>query len=192
MTSFGILKKLIMTNNQKDMIDVDKHLYLAPANNQYTSDIYNIITSNREYFSQFMAWPKFVKNQADTAQFLDSCWLKHQLNESKTYVILLKGQAIGLLSFNQIDKNNKTAYIGYWLDSSKQGNGIMTAAINALIKHYAMQKIIRRFVIKCAVNNEKSNAIAKRCGFSYEGTLKQAEYINGTFHDQNIYGLIAN
>lgn len=68
----------------------------------------------------------------------------------------------------------------------------MTVAINALIKHYAMQKIIRRFVIKCAVNNEKSNAIAKRCGFSYEGTLKQAEYINGTFHDQNIYGLIAN
>ncbi|WP_294893193.1 50S ribosomal protein L7/L12-serine acetyltransferase [uncultured Gilliamella sp.] len=181
-----------MTNNQKDMIDVDKHLCLAPANNQYASDIYNIITSNREYFSQFMAWPKFVKNQTDTALFLDSCWLKHQQNESKTYVILLKGQAIGLLSFNQIDKNNKTAYIGYWLDSSKQGNGIMTVAINALIKHYAMQKIIRRFVIKCAVNNEKSNAIAKRCGFSYEGTLKQAEYINGTFHDQNIYGLIAN
>ncbi|TSJ90647.1 50S ribosomal protein L7/L12-serine acetyltransferase [Gilliamella apicola] len=181
-----------MTNNQKDMIDVNKYLYLAPANNQYASDIYNIITGNREYFSQFMAWPKFVKNQADTAQFLDSCWLKHQQNESKTYVILLKGQAIGLLSFNQIDKNNKTAYIGYWLDRSKQGNGIMTVAINALIKHYAMQKIIRRFVIKCAVNNEKSNAIAKRCGFSYEGTLKQAEYINGTFHDQNIYGLIAN
>ena len=181
-----------MTNNQKDIIDVNKHLCLVPANNQYASDIYNIIAGNREHFSQFMAWPKFVKNQADTAQFLDSCWLKHQQNESKTYVILLKGQAIGLLSFNQIDKNNKTAYIGYWLDSSKQGNGIMTVAINALIKHYAMQQIIRRFVIKCAVNNEKSNAIAKRCGFSYEGTLKQAEYINGTFHDQNIYGLIVN
>ena len=181
-----------MTNNQKDMIDVNKYLYLAPANNQYASDIYNIITGNREYFSQFMAWPIFVKNQADTEQFLDSCWLKHQQNESKTYVILLKGQAIGLLSFNQIDKNNKTAYIGYWLDGSMQGNGVMTAALNALIKHYAMQKIIRRFVIKCTVYNEKSNALAKRCGFSYEGTLKQAEYINETFHDQNIYGLIAD
>lgn len=181
-----------MTNNQKDIIDVNKHLCLVPANNQYASDVYNIIAGNREHFSQFMAWPKFVKNQADTAQFLDSCWLKHQQNESKTYVILLKGQAIGLLSFNQIDKNNKTAYIGYWLDSSKQGNGIMTVAINALIKYYAMQKIIRRFVIKCTVYNEKSNALAKRCGFSYEGTLKQAEYINETFHDQNIYGLIAD
>ena len=181
-----------MTNNQKDIIDVNKHLSLVPANNQYASDVYNIIAGNREHFSQFMAWPKFVKNQADTAQFLDSCWLKHQQNESKTYVILLKGQAIGLLSFNQIDKNNKTAYIGYWLDGSMQGNGVMTEALNALIKHYAMQKIIRRFVIKCTVYNEKSNALAKRCGFSYEGTLKQAEYINETFHDQNIYGLIAD
>ena len=181
-----------MTNNQKDIIDVNKHLCLVLANNQYASDVYNIIAGNREHFSQFMAWPKFVKNQADTAQFLDSCWLKHQQNESKTYVILLKGQAIGLLSFNQIDKNNKTAYIGYWLDGSMQGNGVMTAALNALIKHYAMQKIIRRFVIKCTVYNEKSNALAKRCGFSYEGTLKQAEYINETFHDQNIYGLIVD
>ncbi len=73
-----------------------------------------------------------------------------------------------------------------------QGNGVMTEALNALIKHYAMQKIIRRFVIKCTVYNEKSNALAKRCGFSYEGTLKQAEYINETFHDQNIYGLIVD
>lgn len=181
-----------MTNSLNATIDVNQHLCLVPANNQYASDIYEVIVANRENFSQFMAWPKFVKNQADTALFLDSCWSKHQQNESKTYIILLKGHAIGLLSFNQIDKNNKTAYIGYWLDGSMQGNGVMTEALNALVKHYAMQKIIRRFVIKCTVYNEKSNALAKRCGFSYEGTLKQAEYINETFHDQNIYGLIVD
>ncbi|MCX8660413.1 hypothetical protein J3T98_05565 [Gilliamella sp. B2772] len=51
---------------------------------------------------------------------------------------------------------------------------------------------MKRFVIKCSVTNLKSNQVAKRCGFDYEGTLKQAEYLNGTYYDQNIYSLISS
>ncbi|OCG03987.1 GNAT family N-acetyltransferase [Gilliamella sp. wkB112] len=97
-----------------------------------------------------------------------------------------------VISFNRIDSANKTAYIGYWLDSRIQGHGIMTQALHALTKYYAEGRIIKRFVIKCSTDNSKSNQVAKRCGFSYEGTLKQAEYLNGIYHDQNIYALISS
>ena len=180
-----------MTNTNQQSIIVNEHIHLVPSDRQYSSKLYNIIDVNRDNFSQFMAWPKFVSNEADTSNFLDNCSIEHQKDITKTYVILLDNNPVGLLSFNRIDKNNKTAYIGYWLDSRAEGKGVMTQAIQALTHYYASQKIIKRFVIKCSVDNPKSNAVAKRCGFSYEGTLKQAEYLNGIYHDQNIYGLIS-
>ncbi|OCG26016.1 hypothetical protein A9G11_01430 [Gilliamella sp. wkB108] len=181
-----------METNEQENLYVNKHIYLKSPIREYAGKLYNIINVNRDYFSQFMAWPKFVTNETDTANFLDKCVAEHQKNIAKTYVILHDDDPVGLLSFNQIDKANKTAYIGYWLDSRVQGKGIMTQAIKVLTNFYAEHRIIKRFVIKCSVDNSKSNQVAKRCGFSYEGTLKQAEYLNGIYHDQNIYGLISS
>lgn len=104
-----------MTNSQTDSILVNPHIILKTANNSYAKELYNVIDFNRNYFSQFMAWPKFVINELDTAKFLQECWLKHQQNQSKTYVIIQNDMAVGILSFNQIDTSNKTAYIGYWI-----------------------------------------------------------------------------
>lgn len=181
-----------MKSINPESIFVNEHIRLKPPAKEYNSTLYNVIKFNQDYFSQFMAWPKYVTNEADTANFLDNCLVGHRKDLTKTYVILLDDNPIGILSFNQIDKTNKTAYIGYWLDSRLQGKGIMTQAINALTRYYAENRIIKRFVIKCSVNNNKSNQVANRCGFSYEGTLKQAEYLNGIYHDQNIYALISS
>ncbi|WP_416380619.1 GNAT family N-acetyltransferase [Gilliamella sp. B2772] len=41
-----------------------------------------------------------------------------------------------------IDKSNKTAYIGYWLDSKAQGKGIITQAIQALTHYYAIKNLL--------------------------------------------------
>ncbi|WP_336288278.1 GNAT family N-acetyltransferase [Bartonella sp. CB60] len=111
--------------------------------------------------------------------------------ELSTYVILFNNNPVGLLSFNSIDKGNKTAYIGYWLDIRAQGKGIIRRAIKTLIDYYASHCIIKRFVIKCFTVNQKSNKVAQHCGFIYEGTLRKAEYLNGIFHDQNIYSWIS-
>ena len=76
------------------------------------------------------------------------------------------------------------------LDEDHQGKGILSQALQALIQHYAQRQEIRRFVIKCRVANHKSNQVALRNGFTLEGCLKQAEYLNGAYDDQNIYARI--
>ncbi|EJF79375.1 Ribosomal-protein-serine acetyltransferase [Candidatus Bartonella washoeensis] len=188
----------ILANISRDLLHKEEYLYvddnirLETPSRKFASALYEAIDFNREYFSAFMAWPRFVTDENDTANFLDSCFLAHQKDEEKTYVILFNENPIGLLSFNSIDSGNKTGYIGYWLDRRAQGNGVITRAIKALVEHYSSLRIIKRFVIKCSVANPKSNAVAKRCGFVLEGTLRQAEYLNGIFHDQNIYSWISS
>jgi len=64
--------------------------------------------------------------------------------------------------------------------------------IEAAIGKYAGEGTVRRFVIKCIVTNRASNRVAQRNGFALEGCLKQAEFLNDEFHDQNIYGRIVD
>lgn len=174
----------------EEAISVDKNIQLAPASSRYASELFNIIDRNRKEFSQYMAWPRYVMNEHDEAIFLDVCFLQHQKNDGKTYAILFDEAPVGLLSFNRIDSGNKTAYIGYWLDLKLQGKGIITKSVRALIQSYLKSGEIKRFVITCSVDNQKSNAVAQRCGFELEGRLRKAELLNGVFHDQNIYSFI--
>lgn len=174
----------------EEAISVDKNIQLAPASSRYASELFNIIDRNRKEFSQYMAWPRYVMNEHDEAIFLDVCFLQHQKNDGKTYAILFDEAPVGLLSFNRIDSGNKTAYIGYWLDLKLQGKGIITKSVRALIQFYLKSGEIKRFVITCSVDNQKSNAVAQRCGFELEGRLRKAELLNGVFHDQNIYSFI--
>nr|WP_256478026.1 GNAT family N-acetyltransferase [Bartonella sp. B1099] len=174
----------------EEAISVDKNIQLAPASSRYASELFNIIDRNRKEFNQYMAWPRYVMNEHDEAIFLDICFLQHQKNEGKTYAILFDEVPVGLLFFNRIDSGNKTAYIGYWLDLKLQGKGIITKSVKALMQSYLKSGKIKRFVIKCSVDNQRSNAVAQCCGFELEGRLRKSELLNGVFHDQNIYSFI--
>ncbi|WP_370931496.1 GNAT family N-acetyltransferase [Bartonella sp. DGB1] len=176
---------------KEDIIFIEDNLKLVVASSAFASAIFEAIDFNRENFSKYMAWPSFVKQEADTLKSLQDFYSAHQKNASKTYVILYFDKVVGVVGFNNIDKGNKVAEIGYWLDSRSAGNGIVTKAVLALVKYYQTGDLINRFVIKCSVANSKSNAVAKRCGFTLEGRLRKAEYLNGIFYDQNIYSWLA-
>ena len=93
-----------------------------------------------------------------------------------------------MLSFNQIEPINKTAYITGLMKATR-GRGCFLGAAGA-DGRFARSGTVRRFVIKCRVANQRSNQVALRNGFTLEGCLKQAEYLNGSYDDQNIYGRI--
>ena len=92
-----------------------------------------------------------------------------------------------MLSFNAIEPANKTGYIGYWLDENRQGQVILSQALQAFMRYYAERGEVRRFVIKCRVDNLSSNQVAQRNGFQLEGCLREAEFLNGRFDDVNTY-----
>ncbi len=114
----------------------------------------------------------------------------HQRGYAKMFLIFKDDELVGVLSFNAIEPANKAAYIGYWLDEAHQGQGILSQSLQAFMRYYAGRGEIRRFVIKCRVANQSSNSVALRNGFTLEGCLREAEYLNGAYDDVNIYGKI--
>ncbi|VEB59310.1 ribosomal-protein-L7/L12-serine acetyltransferase [Salmonella enterica subsp. enterica] len=57
--------------------------------------------------------------------------------------------------------------------------------------HYARRGDIRRFVIKCRVDNQASKrSRTAQTILRWRAVMKQAEYLNGDYHDVNMYARI--
>lgn len=64
--------------------------------------------------------------------------------------------------------------IGYWIDSKYSGNGYVTEAVNAITRLAFDKFSAVRVQIASQEENYKSIAVAKRCGFEKEATLKRS------------------
>ncbi|ELY6244477.1 50S ribosomal protein L7/L12-serine acetyltransferase [Cronobacter universalis] len=176
--------------SQDEILIVNEHLALHAVHERFAEPLFSLVQRNKDWLQKAMNWPQYVTKIEDTRQTVQSNMMLHQRGYAKMFMILLDGEMVGVLSFNQIEPTNKTAYIGYWLDERHQGQGIISGALQTMMAHYAQTGEVRRFVIKCIVTNAASNRVAQRNGFTLEGRLKEAEYLNGQFHDQHIYARI--
>ncbi|MDY0877481.1 50S ribosomal protein L7/L12-serine acetyltransferase [Klebsiella aerogenes] len=173
-----------------ETIPVNEQLELRAVDERYVSEPHQLVLKNRDWLQHALSWPAEVLSEDETRRHVQGNVMLHQRGYAKMFLLFLQGQMIGVLSFNQIEPLNKTAYIGYWIDQSHQGQGLLSQALQAFIHHYAQTGAVRRFVIKCRVANQRSNQVALRNGFQLEGCLKQAEFLNGAYDDQNIYARI--
>ena len=173
-----------------ETILVSDTLSLQAVNESHIHELHQLVLDNRDWLQQTLNWPQYVKSEQDTRQNVQGNMMLHQRGIAKMFLIFCEGKMVGVLSFNQIEPSNKTGYIGYWLDERVQGQGILSAALQAFIRYYVESGGIRRFVIKCRMDNLRSNQVALRNGFLQEGCLRQAEFLNDRFHDQNIYARI--
>jgi RimJ/RimL family protein N-acetyltransferase len=64
----------------------------------------------------------------------------HQRGYAKMFLLFLRDEMVGVLSFNQIEPLNKTGYIGYWIDEHHQGQGCFPGAAGV----YALLRSPRR------------------------------------------------
>lgn len=78
-------------------------------------------------------------------------------------VFLLKRAGIGALE------------IGYWLRRDAVGQGIATEMSSALVKTAFEFDKVRRLDLMCSPENEKSAAVARRLGFTFEGRLRDRQ-----------------
>ena len=94
------------------------------------------------------------------------------------------------MGYNQIDRINNIGHIGYWLGQEYNGKGVMTKSVNELIEIGHIYYSLRRFDIRCAVENSRSRAIPERLGFKNEGIIRQAEKVYDNYFDHVVYGLL--
>ncbi|MGW5659570.1 GNAT family N-acetyltransferase [Streptomyces sp. NPDC003758] len=148
-------------------------------------------------FTQWNTPLKIVRNRADAAESLRSKAEGTARGSSVSFRIAdaASGTTLGHIGVNEIDRVLSLARVGYWVLPEARGHGVATRAL-ALAAHWALTDLgLHRLELGHALGHEASCRIAERCGFRYEGTLRDAMFAAGrhdAFRDVHLHARIAS
>ena len=171
-------------------IPVDDNLYLRLATVDDAPYLYHLINTHREYLREWLPFIDYSKSVLDTKAYLRAVTDSKNIAE-EVYVILNQKSIAGIIGLKGIDHVNRKTEIGYWLSAALQGQGIMRRSCAALLQYAFEEMRMNRVQIKVGVGNGKSSRIPQALGFTSEGIQRDGEYLNGRFHDLEIFSLLA-
>lgn len=127
--------------------------------------------SKKDYHSQLIQW-----NQ----EFIE--------DRSIRFFLFLKdnpeGEIIGFCNFSQIFRGPfQACYLGYQIDKSFEGKGLMSEAVAAAIKYMFEQQKLHRIMANYMPSNERSARLLQKLGFVVEGYAKKYLLINNLWED---------
>jgi ribosomal-protein-alanine N-acetyltransferase len=84
------------------------------------------------------------------------------------------GEVLGSVGFGQLLSGVESGSVGYWALPPVRGRGVVTAAVRmgtrAVFQHLGWHRI----ELYHAVENERSCRVARRCGYEFEGVMRDA------------------
>jgi len=107
-------------------------------------------------------------------------------------VELDSGELAGEAILWAIDLHNRTAHVGLSLRPAFRGRGLGSDDVRVLCRYGFAILGLHRLQIDTLADNDAMIAVAARAGFSAEGTLRGAAWVDGEFLDEVILGQLAS
>jgi ribosomal-protein-serine acetyltransferase len=170
-------------------LDDDRWLRLPEESD--AEELYELTAANRERLAEWMPWAADATLDT-TREFIRTRRLEFARSGGFSVVIVERDRIVGSIGFPDVNHDQRSCEIGYWLGGSAQGRGTVTLATRALIDYAFGDWKLHRVMIQAGVGNARSRAVAERLGFTLEGVLREAEpFPDGHFNDLVVYGLLA-
>ncbi|WP_133011601.1 GNAT family N-acetyltransferase [Marinomonas flavescens] len=170
-------------------LDVEKDLKLALVHNSFASLYFDIVSRERDYLGEWLAWPPYAHDDGFFLNFISRSLHDYADGKSLVCAIFYNQTLVGNISFNSIDHDLKKVDIGYWISADYQGKGIVSKCVTKLIAMAFTDLDMEKVQISAAVDNQPSRRVCERLGFKLEGIITRAEKINRHVLDHAIYGL---
>jgi len=101
--------------------------------------------------------------------------------------IWFRGVLAGEITLSTLEGSPTAAEFGYWIDAEHEGKGLVTRCVRALMEHTVDHMAIERFVIGCALDNQRSRAVPERLGFHLQATIPNGEVVGEFTYDRVVY-----
>ena len=171
---------------------IDDELELRLPEERHAEESNALIRENYEYLAEWLPWVRQRSSVEDTLAFIRENLQHFAGGRDFSMQIIFRGRLAGYVGFHNTNSANRKTEIGYWMAASFQGRGIMTRVCRALVGYAFDEWKMNRVEILCVTGNLKSRAIPERLGFTQEGVMRQAESLNGRFHDLVVYAMLAS
>ena len=101
-----------------------------------------------------------------------------------------EGDFLGIAVVPEIDRETRTAELGYVVSPAARGRGVATEALR-LLTGWAFELGMFRLELLISAENVGSQKVAKRCGYTREGVLRSLYVKQGVREDTEIWSLLA-
>lgn len=161
--------------------------WLRPLQEWDAAEIFASIDTQREHLGRWLPFVA-VTHRVEQTREVVAGMLADTANP--VYTLRCGEEFAGLIGFKSADSAARSIEIGYWLRAEHQGKGVMTAAVRALCAIAFSGLGMERIVIRCALQNGRSNRIPRRLGFRLDRVEVRGEQLSdGEFVDLNVYVL---
>ncbi|WP_198672081.1 GNAT family N-acetyltransferase [Pseudogemmobacter bohemicus] len=142
-------------------------------------------TFSDEAQCRYMSQPHFTSVEQLADWLTDSEW------PGRTWVAIdkLDGSLAGRYVASP-GRDDGVLELGYVTTTGRQGHGVATECMTALVDHLFMEGGVRRLYLEIDAENLASVRLADRLGFTCEGCLRQHEITHKGLCDMLVYGLL--
>lgn len=170
---------------------VDEQIELRLIERQHSMELFKLIDANREHWQQWHPYLRdTLRSAADVEQFITRRLQQFANNMGFCAGVWFEGHLCGMIYHVNVDWVSRWCALSYWLDKAHQGKGVMTASCRAFVSHAFTTWKMNRVTITCAAQNSRSRAIPERLGFTFEGVIREMEWLYDHYVDHAVYGLL--
>jgi ribosomal-protein-serine acetyltransferase len=136
--------------------------------------------------------PSFVTDTVEGASATLSRYAQQAAADgARLYGIWLGERLVGGVMFVVFSAEAGVCELGCWLEPDAEGHGLVTPAARLLLDWAFGVRELHRAEWRCRADNDRSAAVARRLGMTCEAVLRQAWLNGGTYHDKQVWALLA-
>ena len=173
-----------------------KRLFLKAYGLNDSEKLLKIIERNRNHLRGIM--PDFVLNISsieDANAFLHQLASDWQARKRFCFGVWerISEKFVAEIFIQAMDWDVPTFELGFYADVNNQGKGFVTESVEAAVNMIFKDLKAHKICIVCDNSEPRSHAVAERCGFVFEGVLReQKRRLGGGFISSRFYGLLLN
>lgn len=140
--------------------------------------------------NKFLSWP--IHKDVNVSQKIINNWLEEYSDTTYNWAIELKStnEAIGAISIVELDEASEACEVGYCISSRYWNEGFTSEAFKAVIDYLFKEVHINRIAARHDVDNPASGKVMKKCGLTYEGTLRESKKIKDKLATFAVYAIL--
>ena len=176
-----------------DSFDTERLTIRAPRPGD-APEIVQAVIESREELLPWMPWAKDIPTVPASEARIRRAAARWMAREDLLLHVYLKGTDAFVMGsgLHRINWETGKFEIGYWVRTKFSSQGYVAEAVNGITDFAFAHLKANRVEIRCDAQNERSAAVARRCGFLLEGILRHDSLgINGELRSTLVFSKIS-
>ena len=183
------MENKMLTHNGTDTITTDR---LVLRRFEYSDDDSMLRNWIADEKIQSMYSEPVYSTKEEVKELLDKYIGSYERPDYYRWAVIEKesGECIGQIAYFLVDSKNHFAEIEYCIGAEFQCRGYATEATKAVISFGFDRINLHKVQICTKTINKPSRRVIEKCGFTYEGTLRDYFFMNGKYVGRHYFSIL--